>query len=646
MRLSVIIVSYNVRHFLDLCLHSVFRAAGKLGGGVEVIVVDNASADDSVAWVEEHFPEVKIIANKGNTGFSKGNNQGVEIATGEYILILNPDTVMPEDFFRKTLEYMDAHPKAGALGPRLIDGKGAFAPDSKKGFPTFAVAFFKTTGLNRFFPKSKFFNGYYAPQIGEWETAPVEVLSGCCMLLRRQVIEAVGGAFDERFFMYCEDVDLSYRIQEGGWQNIYFPPATLIHYKGESTRKATLSYIRIFNEALAAFVRKHYTKGSARIFILLLHLGIAARAFLGVVRAVFKRLKLPLLDTLILLGALWAIQVFWVDYVKGVPPVSLRLLVLTYPVYLATWVAALYLNGAYDPTYRPLRVVRGMLIGTVVALAFYGLLPPEMRYSRGMIVFGGLAGTVALLGIHAVLQRWGVTGQVPFDRAAREAVLVGSAEAAVETRAELQKWTGAPRVIGRVGVGGMAALTELKSLLKLTGAGEVIFAADSLSYEQVLEAMQQCGPRFDYKIHLSGRQGFVGSNNSKTAGDLYGADPRYRLSDPALRRQKRTFDVLAAGLLLLFSFVWIWGVKRKAAALKALWAVLKGHKTFVGYVGTGVGLPAVRPGLMPPGQLAPDYIPSAEVAHAVDREYALHYAPGRDWSLLWRNAGTLFKRTF
>ena len=641
MRLSVIIVSYNVRHFLDLCLHSVFAAAGTLGGGVEVIVVDNASADDSVEWVRAHFPEVQMIANRGNTGFSKANNQGVEVATGEYILILNPDTVMGEDFFQKTLDYMDAHPEAGALGPRLIDGKGAFAPDSKKGFPNFSIALFKTIGINRFFPKSRFFNGYYAPQVGEWETAPVEVLSGCCMLVRRRVIDAVGGAFDERFFMYCEDVDLSYRIVEGGWKNIYFPLATLIHYKGESTRKATLSYIRIFNEALASFVRKHYSKGSARIFIFLLHLGIAARAVLGIARAVFKRLRLPLLDALILLGALWAIQVFWVDYVKGVPPVSPRLLALTYPVYLATWVGALYLNGAYDPTYRPLRVVRGMVIGTVVALAFYGLLPPEMRYSRGMIVFGGLTGTVALLGIHAILQRWGVTGQVPFDLARHEAVIVGSAEGAVETGAELHKWSGAPRVIGRVGAGGLAPLEELKPLLQLTGAGEVIFAAGSLSYTEILEAMQRCGARYHYKIHLPHRNSFVGSNSSKTAGDLYGADPRYRLSDPALRRQKRTFDVMGSLLLLLLSPLWILFVRRSGLLLQALWAVLQGQKTIIGYAGNGVGLPPLRPGLLPPGQLVSGYMPSAEVAQTVDRDYALHYAPGRDWTLLWRNAGGL-----
>jgi GT2 family glycosyltransferase len=163
--------------------------------------------------IREKFPQVLLIENKDNKGFSKANNQGVARATGEYILFLNPDTVMPEDFFRKTVHYMDTHPDAGSLGPRLLDGKGQFAPDSKKSFPTLSVAIFKTTGINKIFSKSPYFNKYYAVHIGEHETAPVEVLSGCCMLVRRKLLDEIGGAFDEDYFMYCEDVDLSYRIQ-------------------------------------------------------------------------------------------------------------------------------------------------------------------------------------------------------------------------------------------------------------------------------------------------------------------------------------------------------------------------------------------------------------------------------------------------
>src|SRR5690606_19299855 len=164
MRISVIIVNYNVKYFLEVCLHAVYRALEGISG--EVIVVDNNSTDGSPKYIRERFPSVTLIENRGNTGFSKANNQGVEIAKGEYILFLNPDTVVPEDFFSSLLAYMDAHPEAGSIGPRLIDGKGQYAPDSKKSFPSFSVALFKGTGLHKLFPKSKVFNRYYAVHIG------------------------------------------------------------------------------------------------------------------------------------------------------------------------------------------------------------------------------------------------------------------------------------------------------------------------------------------------------------------------------------------------------------------------------------------------------------------------------------------------
>ncbi len=199
MKLSVIIVNYNVKYFLEVCIHSVLKAMKGIDG--EIIVIDNNSIDDSCAFLVEKFPEIILIANKDNKGFSKANNQGVAIAKGEYILFLNPDTVMPENFFIKTLAYLDAHPEAGALGPRLIDGKGQFAPDSKKSFPSLSVAIFKTTGINKLFSKSAYFNKYYAVHIGEREIAEVDVLSGCCMLVRKSVMNIAGGPFDEDYFM-------------------------------------------------------------------------------------------------------------------------------------------------------------------------------------------------------------------------------------------------------------------------------------------------------------------------------------------------------------------------------------------------------------------------------------------------------------
>ncbi|NTV84731.1 MAG: glycosyltransferase family 2 protein, partial [Bacteroidales bacterium] len=220
MKLSVVIVNYNVIHFLEQCLSSVRRASENLE--VEVFVVDNNSVDGSVKMVREKFPEVILIDNKDNTGFSKANNQAIRLSKGEYVLLLNPDTVVEDDTFSRIIAFMDAHPDAGGLGVKMIDGKGNFLPESKRGLPTPTVAFYKIFGLSAFFPKSKVFGKYHLGYLDENQTNPVDILSGAFMLLRKSVLDKIG-LLDETFFMYGEDIDLSYRILKAGYQNYYFP---------------------------------------------------------------------------------------------------------------------------------------------------------------------------------------------------------------------------------------------------------------------------------------------------------------------------------------------------------------------------------------------------------------------------------------
>lgn len=643
MKVSVIIVNYNVKYFLEVCLHSVLRATR--GMDAEVIVVDNNSTDGSCEMIRQVFPTVTLIANTDNKGFSKANNQGVDIATGEYILFLNPDTVMPEDFLEQTAAYMDAHPKAGALGPRLIDGKGQFAPDAKKAFPTLSVAIFKTTGINKLFPNSPYFNKYYAVDVGEHEQAPVECLSGCCMLVRHSVIREIGGAFDEDYFMYCEDVDLAYRIQQAGYQNIYFPAATLIHYKGESTRKATLSYVRIFNEALSTFVKKHYSKKSARLFVLFINIGIILRAILGAVKQVLTVLRMPLFDALVLLGTLLLMKEFWVIHVKNIMPIPLGLVVATFPPYIALWLACLYLNGAYDEPHRPLRVVRGMVIGTVVILAFYGLLPAELRYSRALIVFTALAGTVIMLGLHELLYRLGIFKFVPYDKLPRKGVIVADEKGYLQTAATLERVHYAPELSGRIGTGdeagtALAGLQHMKPLLYTAGINEVIFCVNGLTYAEILTQMQHCGPTYDYKIHIPGSQSFVGSNSSHTAGDLYTIDKRFNLASYAQQRNKRLIDLLAAtgGILLfpLLAFV----VRHPGKFFANCWAVLTGRSSWIGYAEDSPvtpHLPTIRPGIAPPYYILKGYTPTPEVRTHLNVEYAQYYTPGTDVLLILKN---------
>lgn len=643
MKLSVIIVNYNVKYFLEVCLHSVLRATN--GMQAEVIVVDNNSVDDSCQMVREQFPEVVLIENKDNKGFSKANNQGVAIAKGEYILFLNPDTVVPEDCLKALTGYMDEHPEAGSIGPRIIDGKGVYAPDGKKSFPSLSVAIFKTTGINKIFKKSPYFNKYYAVHIGERETAAVDVLSGCCMMVRTKVLSEIGGAFDEDYFMYCEDVDLAYRIQQAGYQNIYYPETTIIHYKGESTRKATLSYVRIFNEALSLFVKKHYSKQNARMFILFINIGIILRAILGVVKQALKVLRMPLFDALILLGTLWFMKEFWVEQVKSIQPIPLNSVLATFPVYIFLWIFSLYINGAYDQSYRSLRVIRGMVIGTVLILAYYGLLQPGLRYSRAIIIFSGFVGTVTMLGLHELLYRLGIFKFIPYDKLPSKAIIIAEEQAYKDTANTLQQVHYAPELSGRISPSSqkgnaLATLPEMKSLLYTAGINEVIFCVNGLRYSEILSQMEQCGSDNDYKIHIPGSQSFVGSNSSHTAGDLYTIDKTYNLSRFAQLRNKRILDVLLSICFIVLYPIMLFVVKNPIKLISNSILVLTGQKTWVGYVNTNIQdiqLPPIRQGVLPPYNILTGYTPEDNIKTELNNTYAQQYAPGADLSLILNN---------
>ena len=212
MKLSVIIVNYNVSAFLEQALASAVKAMRGIEG--EIYVVDNHSVDNSVAMVKAKFPQVNLIENQDNVGFARANNQAIRISTGEYVLLLNPDTLVEEDTFEKCIRFMDETPDCGGLGVKMVDGQGRFLPESKRGIPYPSSSFYKLFGLSKLFPKSKKFGAYHATYIGEDETHEVEVLAGAYMMMRRSVLDEVG-LLDEDYFMYGEDIDLSYRILKG-----------------------------------------------------------------------------------------------------------------------------------------------------------------------------------------------------------------------------------------------------------------------------------------------------------------------------------------------------------------------------------------------------------------------------------------------
>ena len=273
MTLSIIIVSYNVRHYLAQCLRSVERAIKGLEA--EVWVVDNASPDDSVAYVQAHFPWVHLIANADNRGFARANNQAIRQSQSRYVLLLNPDTVVGEEVLAACVRFLDEHPEAGATGVRMLNSNGAFARESRRGVPTPATSFFKMVGLCAAFPTNRVLGHYYMGYLKEDEANPIEVISGAFCMLRREALEKVG-LLDEDYFMYGEDIDLSYRLLQGGWQNWYLP-LRILHYKGESTQKTSYRYVQIFYDAMLIFFDKHFAR-RYWLSALLIRLGVRLRA--------------------------------------------------------------------------------------------------------------------------------------------------------------------------------------------------------------------------------------------------------------------------------------------------------------------------------------------------------------------------------
>jgi GT2 family glycosyltransferase len=274
-------VNYNSKLLLEQCLVSIKKSAINS----EIIVVDNGSSDGSKEYLPEKFPDVKFIFNDNNAGFAKACNQGFKISSGRYVLFLNPDTILSETSLKDCISFFETHPDAGAIGVRMVDSKGNYLKESKRGSPSPATSFYKLFGLTSIFPTSKTFAKYYQGHFPEKENNPVEVLSGAFMMRRKVAFEKVNG-FDEDFFMYGEDIDLSVRINQAGYKNYYLGNISITHLKGGST-KYNSKYINDFYGAMKLFVKKHYSDRSS-LYISFLMAGINFRKMLATVGLFFR----------------------------------------------------------------------------------------------------------------------------------------------------------------------------------------------------------------------------------------------------------------------------------------------------------------------------------------------------------------------
>ena len=374
MKLSVVIVSYNVKYFLDQCLESVFNSSlesvetGDDRLELEVFVVDNASVDGSVEMVRERYKQVHLIANEENTGFAAANNQALRLCTGDWVLLLNPDTIVERDTFRSCTAFFASHPDCGGLTVKMINGEGKYLKESKRGFPTPAASFYKMSGLIHLFPHSRRFAAYYMGHLDENETNEIEILCGAFFMLRRAVYDQIGG-LDESYFMYGEDIDFSWRIKLAGYQNYYMPSARIIHYKGESTKHSSMNYVYTFYNAMSIFVKHYFSGSNARLFNLLLHIAIWLRAGVAWIKRVIQAVALPVADFAVafvgFIGIKWLWSSYWAENVNYYPPEYTWVII---PCYILLLMLGSWLYGGYEKPVKLMRIAKGMAVGCVLLL--------------------------------------------------------------------------------------------------------------------------------------------------------------------------------------------------------------------------------------------------------------------------------------
>ena len=646
MKLTIVIVNYNVKYFLEQCLYAAFKAAEKVSS--EIIVVDNDSVDGSCQMVVEKFPEAILIGNKENVGFSKANNQAIRIAKGEYILLLNPDTVVEEDSFLKIVNFMDRTPDAGGLGVKMIDGKGRFLPESKRGLPTPEVAFWKMSGVSSLFPHSKRFGRYHMGYLDNNQVHEVEVLAGAFMLLRRETLDKVG-LLDEDYFMYGEDIDLSYRITKGGYKNYYFPETTIIHYKGESTKKGSINYVKVFYNAMIIFAKKHFSKGNARRYAILINLAIYFRALLSLIGRFFKAIMLPLADALFVYLGFAILLPNWEAYKfeRGYyPPEYLHFAV---PIYILIWICCIWFTGGYRKNIQFMRIFKGLLWGTFSILVFYSLVNESLRYSRALLLLGSGWAFIALPSYRYLLYKLRMPGlELELDKQKRVAVVAAIDES--KRISELIAHSGLKiDTVGFVSPDDsvhqqfyLGNIHQLPEIIRINKIDELIFSSGDIPSQEIIRIMLDLSDlNIDYKIAPPESLSIIGSNSISTAGDLYVVHINSIVKENN-KQNKRAFDLVLAAFLLILSPILIWFASSKSGFFRSILEVFSGKKSWVGYCsGNQNHLPPIKKGILSPASLFQENIPEKK-KDELNIVYAKDYRLMNDLEIVlkaWKNIG-------
>ena len=643
MDISIIIVNYNVKYFLEQCLHSVQRASGDLQ--TEIFVVDNNSVDGSCAMVQEKFPDVNLIRNDQNLGFSVANNQAIKKSSGRYVLLLNPDTVIEEDTLVKCVGYMDEHPDSGGLGVKMIDGKGDFLPESKRSLPTPSVAFFKIFGLSRLFPRSRVFGRYHLGYLDKDRIHQVEILCGAFMMLRKSALDEVG-LLDEEFFMYGEDIDMSYRLLNAGYKNIYYPETTIIHYKGESTKKGSLNYVLTFYKAMIKFARKHFSRKMAKSYAAIINLAVYFRALLALLRRFLRDFALPVFQAVLIYIGFYLITPVWELYkFQGNSQYPGEYMTIVVPIYILIWLISMFFSGAYDTPAKPSRIFKGIFTGTLVILVIYALLPESLRFSRALLLMGAVWTMISGYLISLLFHFSRITGFRFELKKNKKIIIIGKHDESRRVESMFQKAGAVGQILGYVNPelndddSYLGHIDQLQEIIKINHVDELIFCARDISSQDIIRKMMLLtNGRVEYKIAPPESLSIIGSHSINTPGDLYLIDFE-SINKPANRRNKKFFDVVSSIILLAGTPILVFMVNHPAQSLVNIFRVLTGRYSWVGFHPDPehLNLPTIKPGILFPSDALGGENASADTLANLNIMYVKNYSVFTDIMILMRN---------
>jgi GT2 family glycosyltransferase len=570
MDISIIIVNYNVKEFLQNLLHSINKSVQNISH--EIIIVDNDSHDGSVELIQQNFPEVKLIINKENLGFGKANNIAMKQAEGEYFLLLNPDTLLSEDTLKEMMSFLKNNPDAGIAGCKILNPDGTLQLACRRSFPGPWTSFCKVMGLSNLFPHSKIFAKYNLTYLDENQTYEVDAISGSFMMMKREAYEKTGG-FDQDFFMYGEDLDLCYRIQKEGYKVFYVHSAQIIHYKGESTKRSSIDDTKLFYDAMHLFVKKHFS--ASFIVEIILQTAIIFRkffAFLGKRRFIIVSLIIDLIIfdlSLLFAEKSYSSHTNWTGF-----PYSTVYWVFTIPVLLQATISAL--SGVYRrESLSVLRTILAVIIGFFI-LSSITYFFKEFAYSRAVLLITYLMVFLLFIAWRAIAKLFfkiGIEGGNPDNK---RTLIIGINDQTIQIAEKLQNISSEfHNIIGLIGFSmknlgenlkGFQVIGTFDNIVKIirnNNINEVVFSSNEISYNQMMSIVSLCrNENVEFKLIGNNLDFLVGKTSVSMLDDIPVIEIKYNISRPLFRFIKIMFDFATAIFVLFLIYPFIYLINR------------------------------------------------------------------------------------